>query len=484
MKKLTFLFLFLGSIIVQAQDDFVYPMGIKSGTDQIYESMPQKATLTRNFYTRIADKASLKQYAPTPKSQGNFGTCVAWAVSYSARTILEAQRNNWSDQSLINSNAFTPAFQYRLVEPDNANCRGAYTGEAVETLKTVGALPLKFWKRTGDENLCPQQRISTSLVDIAGDYKISEFTKLFNSDFNDKSKTDKAKLSLSNGNPVVISMICPTSFHHVTQGLWEPEEDPQFGDHGRHAMTVVAYDDDKHGGAFLFQNSWGSSYGDGGFVWVKYADFNNFVYQAIELVQMPKLAPEEPIYKGSLSIVNTATGDNIELELAEKFRNWNTILESAGAYTYKAKAPLKSGTSVRILLNNDQPAFAYILGTGSVNTSVQTLFPVEGLSAALNYRDNEVALPNENGAFVMDDTVGKDYMILLLSREPIDIAELTQKLDGMEGDFSANLKETLGDQLIPFDDVDFAADTAQFEAKHQGDDTKIMAMIIAYDHIK
>ena len=54
--------------------------------------------------------------------------------------------------------------------------------------------------------------------------------------------------------------------------------------HGRHAMCTIGYDDKKFGGAFEIQNSWGTRYGKGGFIWIRYKDFGEFVYNAIELI--------------------------------------------------------------------------------------------------------------------------------------------------------------------------------------------------------
>ena len=40
----------------------------------------------------------------------------------------------------------------------------------------------------------------------------------------------------------------------------------------KHAFTVVSYDDFKLGGALELQNSWGTDFGDQGFIWIKYSD--------------------------------------------------------------------------------------------------------------------------------------------------------------------------------------------------------------------
>ena len=82
---------FLMSVNAWAQpDNFKYGMGIPEGPDEEYDKLPIKAKLTRENYRSVDTKASLEKYAPTPKSQGQYGTCTAWAAGYCGRTILEA----------------------------------------------------------------------------------------------------------------------------------------------------------------------------------------------------------------------------------------------------------------------------------------------------------------------------------------------------------------------------------------------------------
>jgi len=63
--------------------------------DGAYNKVLLKAPLSRRLYV-VQARASLKQYSPTPKSQGLYGTCTGWATAYSARTISHAKRNGWT----------------------------------------------------------------------------------------------------------------------------------------------------------------------------------------------------------------------------------------------------------------------------------------------------------------------------------------------------------------------------------------------------
>lgn len=488
MKKyLIIATLFLSFCVFSQKNRYTYPMGIKNGIDEKFEGMPQKASLTRQFYTNFGSSSSLKMYSPTPRSQGEYGTCTAWAVVYAARTIIEAQRNNWTDKDRIDSNAFTPAFTYRMVEPNNQTCWGAYTGEAISSLVDNGALPLKYWNYTGNSFHCPQFEIDEEKINIASTYKLKEYTKLFGSSYNQNSKTELVKLSISNGNPVVISMICPASFHHVSDDLWVPEENPAIGEHGRHAMVTIAYDDNKYGGAFLIQNSWGQNYGDGGYVWIKYDDFSKFVYQAIELVHLPKLVKyKDPIFKGKLRVYAIDQDKDLDVNLTSKYRQWNTNLGGQTESNYKVSQPLESGSRVRLYIENEQPAFVYLLSTTSVDESVHRLFPSEGsgLSAALNYKDNEIALPNEIGNFQMDDQIGTDYMLMLFSRNNLDIKKVKSFLENSKKSKGESLKDYFGDNLIVSEDVIYSSNEISFETKYKGDDDKVLALIIEYEHVR
>ena len=70
-----------------------------------------------------------------------------------------------------------------------------------------------------------------------------------------------------------------------SDGLWRPNNNDK--EVGGHAITVVGYDDYKFGGAFRIMNSWGADYGDDGFIWIKYSDFEIVANEAYAIY--PKL---------------------------------------------------------------------------------------------------------------------------------------------------------------------------------------------------
>lgn len=476
LKSLIRLLIVLFAAQLWAQDDgYLFPMGISEGDEEMLETMPQKALLTRSLYesANLPNAVSLKMYAPSPRSQRNYGTCTAWAVTYAARTIVEAMANGWTEQTTIDQGAFTPAFTYRAIEPDNEKCYGAFTVSAVASLKDIGALPLTDWQATdpAKEFHCPDG-LTPQYFTIAGQHKINDYARLFSTKESHTDKTDKVKLSLSNGNPVVISMLCPKSFHRVSGSLWTPEEEPEYGDHGRHAMTVVGYDNDKFGGAFEIQNSWGPSYGEGGYVWVRYQDFDDFVYGAIELFKMPPPEPEVPLFAGGLNLFDTRNQVDFGVNL----------LPGEGPVTYKVKESITKGDRIRLFIENHQSAYVYLLGSGSVDRSVVGLFPNEGESALLNYEQNVVPIPGEEYYIEADDTKGVNYLALLYAKEPLDLENLIQELNALDGTIDDRLEQMFSSRIIETKNTNPEVNTIAFQAMEQ-DANKVMALIIAIDHI-
>ena len=79
-------------------------------------------------------------------------------------------------------------------------------------------------------------------------------------------------------------MKLPESFFRATK-VWraKPEDKgTKAKKHGYHAMVVIGYDDNYEGGAFRLLNSWGTAWGDGGYIWVPYADYEEWAMGALQ----------------------------------------------------------------------------------------------------------------------------------------------------------------------------------------------------------
>ena len=106
------------------------------------------------------------------------------------------------------------------------------------------------------------------------------------------------------------------------------------------------------------------------------------------------------------------------------------------------------GTQFRLYLRNNEPAYVYALAMDNTNQAV-VLFPYKPtISPALNYKNNEVALPSESKYIQMDNVRGTDVFCLLYSKQPLDIQAIAGRLAQETGTFFQRLYKTMGDKLV------------------------------------
>jgi formylglycine-generating enzyme required for sulfatase activity len=247
--------------------------------EKSYEKVPKKETLKLSFYEKLPASFSLKDYCPKVENQ-KYGTCVGWSTAYYALTILYAQKQGLKNIDKITEHAFSPGFVYRattkqLGSVDNDCERGTDIGEALNILQNKGVILLKDFP---DE--CYQGNIS-SFFQKANAHKIKTFMRLSDKAEGVDIQLKKIKKSISDGFPVVIGIETMPSFMACTTAVWTAKENEL--SLGGHALCMIGYDDNKVGGAFLIVNSWGESWADKGFVWMRYADYFKYTICAFEV---------------------------------------------------------------------------------------------------------------------------------------------------------------------------------------------------------
>ena len=137
-----------------------------------------------------------------------------------------------------------------------------------------------------------------------------------------KELTDLIKSEIVNERPVIFGMNLPPSFD-VSEDYWYGGEEMwcdeivliddkqnycnstntnisgKCDDHkperydAWHAMTLIAFDDEKYGGSFLIQNSWGQEAHNNGKVWIPYVTFAYFAVDIQSLDKAPKTIFDE-----------------------------------------------------------------------------------------------------------------------------------------------------------------------------------------------
>lgn len=271
--KTHFLICFLLSISLTSLFSQDRAMGM-DWDPEITKLAPKKILLASVSYRGMPASHSLEKYAPSVGDQGAFGTCNAFACAYAAATMVFAQTHGITDKATISKCAFSPTYLYQnIIVGSTNNCqKGSHPLTALIFMnekglpfnKTVPYTCGKSWDSKADAE--------------AAKYKIADAALLFGKDdevLEPDFKVESTKKALLENTPVIIGFELPKSFFSIKTDTWNPDPAEALGNwqHGKHAMTVVAYDDYKAGGAFKLLNSWGSTWGSGGYVWVKYADY-------------------------------------------------------------------------------------------------------------------------------------------------------------------------------------------------------------------
>jgi hypothetical protein len=427
-KKTLFLILFLaGAFSLFPQS---YGMGAVLDSEA-YNNVPQRAA-TRDV-TPLPRSASLKQYSPVPGSQGSYGTCVGWSTAYAARTISESVGLKRTDRELTTKNVFSPAHVYKNVS-DNEGKNGAVISYALDFIRDKGIA-----KRLSEESSMAFPSISLSLFASSDKYPIKDYVRLFMNSSGVpgtiSERVPPVKKSLAEGKPVIIGMNCPDSFQRA-KGVWKPTESP-YEKYGGHAMCVVGYDDDMYGGAFEIQNSWGTYWGNEGYIWITYSDFASFVYHAYEIIE------------DFLSYRNIAEfSGSVEIEMKDSTGKMEVEFVNEGYYKTKSSHP--SGTLFRYLMNCGKPAYLYAFAADA--NSFTRIFPADGFSAVLDYRENIFAFPPDRPGEIdwleLDNVAGTDYLVVLFSKQPLDINGIESRFMSARGNFAQRVEQAVGRNFI------------------------------------
>jgi hypothetical protein len=291
-------------------------------------------------------------------------------------------------------------------------------------------------------------------------------------------------------------------------------------------MCVIGYDDTKYGGAVEIMNSWGTDWGNKGFVWVRYSDFAKATKYAFELIDniapkpvvvvppapkpnptptpTPKPTPKPvPVndkidFAGDIRFVMADGAEmkaNIqevrglflpEEDKPEPKNNPNNFkpdpnLTTGKFIAYRMQRAYSEGTKFQVYLRNNEPAYVYAIAMDGTNKAV-TLFPhKKGISPALNYKNNEVALPSEKQFIQMDNVRGTDIFCLLYSKKPLDIENINRKLEQETGTFFQRLYKIMKNDLVPRDALRYYNQKMRFEIKSNGSGS-VVPLVVEIPH--
>lgn len=468
---------------------------------------PRKVALSFRSFQELPSSFSLEKYCPTPGDQGNHGTCVAFANGYGMATLLYAKTHGITDKKLIDKYAFSATCLYERIKTTGDNdCQGGSDPvRAIFTMIDSGDALLSTVPYACGTELSFYSRLEASL------YRLSDLAVLFAAPgmlttdkyvFGPEEIINNTKKALVEGSPVSTGFYLPESFFRIKTDVWETKPEDTLSDwkHAGHAMLVVGYDDNKAGGAFRVLNSWGTGWGDGGFIWIKYSDYTKWcilglqayadpfspVPEELRPKPAPTPAPEPrpepeptptpapepkpaPVTKFSLAgnvEFRLNTGDKMEVS---QVSTRNLVVEDdipeadkkEDLVAYKMMNTYSSGTKFRFYITSNDEAYIYAFAT-DLSGKVNRILPYDDLMSTHIGSNSVVAFPSDTKVVKMDEQKGTDYMLILYAKEKLDAGAIAAAMSNVQGGLSKKIKTALGDKLIDKSRIKYVADKPGF----------------------
>lgn len=268
--------------------------------------------LDNNLSSEMPPHVDLSAHLPRIGDQGQYGTCVAWATAYNCRTWLYAKSKGLTTAQLNSTNTFSAADVFMAIDNKykGSGCGGTNFRYAFDVMQKRGVATEAAVPYSQLDCSCAP---SSSANSAASGYKIKAYREI------DITDVKTIKRYLSNGRLVVFGAKLGDEFMYANDNsvLTNQTSFKSTGQHGYHALVCSGYDDNKGAnGAFRVVNSWGTNWGDDGYIWVDYKFFCGGKFAYCGFVAY---GDDEQIVIGSSNTVqNTSSGyDLVPATLAD-----------------------------------------------------------------------------------------------------------------------------------------------------------------------
>lgn len=212
---------------------------------------------------------------PLPGNQDPYNSCAAWSVCYGMLGYNFRFFEGHNDYNGYDRN-FSPNFIWNQL--NGHKNEAIKITSALKLAKEQGCCKLTDMPITVAFDLDPSSTAKTN----AANYKLTDYYRFTIID------VDKIKHYLYKGYPVIIGVIVDKAFQldgekqFIKQNdgrlVWKDYKD---NERFKHAVLICGYDDAIK--AFKILNSWGSKWGNNGFIWIDYDFFKTAISLPIPL---------------------------------------------------------------------------------------------------------------------------------------------------------------------------------------------------------
>lgn len=351
-------------------------------------------------------RVSLRPFCPSPQDQGMELSCTAWAIAYGALSIHQALYRGVADRADVDKMAYSKSFVFNQLcqgDPD----RIPTLEETFEFLRQNGTC----WAATFRNDLSVAEQPDALAFQEAASHKIAAMSEVYDPDTSIqlKRQVQRFKRLLADSVPIVIGVRLPFSFYNLAERTFHYDYTEPLDSAG-HAMCLIGYDDVDS--TFECLNSWGTTWGDGGFVRIKYEDIFNMLCCAYRLTPQFLAARKNAAPKGSVVLRHSVGYKGTDIPQYEEIRvRYDTTQRY---YVVAESADLSNLSGFQLALRDIPDGWQVSIFNIGATNEVALLH-----QAPLPKNTVEKVIPHEAAQFEVDIEAGAEWLGILCTKKPL-----------------------------------------------------------------
>jgi len=227
----------------------------------------------RKNSTSLPVSVDLRNWCSPVDDQGMLGSCTAHA----GVGVIEYYEKKAFGKFIKASRLFLYKVTRNLMKTKGDT--GAFLRTTIGAIALFGVPPEEYWQYTDDEKRFDEEPPAFCYA-FAQNYQAITYFRHDAPGISEQELLNSIKTYLAKGHPAMFGFSVYSSIREAEKDGKIPFPSPKERIEGGHAIVAVGYDDrieiknpydrSKTKGALLIRNSWGTSWGEGGYGWLPY----------------------------------------------------------------------------------------------------------------------------------------------------------------------------------------------------------------------